>query len=135
MDCCLESINDAECQECICHLDGTRHPNSKSKKWNGLLDTFKCFLVSADCTLNMMGDDICHKPCNVPEYNHDSGSCCLLFINSMGCNNDCICHETNSLQLGAKAISNTSITWTQSIRIFILCRILCPQRRTGKPQM
>lgn len=29
MDCCLELINDFECDQCICHLDGVKHPTSK----------------------------------------------------------------------------------------------------------
>lgn len=54
----------------------------------------------ADCTVNMMGDDICHKECNVAKYKYDTGACCLFVIQSMGCSNDCVCHETNSLHLG-----------------------------------
>lgn len=29
MECCLEAINDEECIDCICYLDGLKHPTSK----------------------------------------------------------------------------------------------------------
>ena len=56
--------------------------------------------IAANCTLNMINDNICQHECNVPEFDYDHGDCCKLFIQSLdGCEN-CICHETGAVSLG-----------------------------------
>lgn len=75
-DCCLNPINHENCQDCICHLDNTKHD-------------------VALCTNVMKNDEYCHDECNFDEYDFDNGQCCISFIVSTLCSN-CICHADNS---------------------------------------
>ncbi len=86
MDCCMEVILfDWFCTSCICHLDGSRHPEFKDG----------CFAFE-------IGNGMCEEDCNTATFDYDFGDCCLetidvvQFHNNLACQN-CICHLDGTL--------------------------------------
>ena len=89
-DCCLDYISDDHCQDCICHEDGTKHPNRA-------------------CHAFQIGDHFCDDECNKESFDYDGGDCCTTSIVDTFCIN-CLCLEegnrrpsvfcSNSLMIG-----------------------------------
>lgn len=95
-ECCLPWIESHNCDECICHLDGTVHQ--------------KLERGDSRCHVKMLNDGKCHSWCNNPENLYDGGDCCLpiiltefCYINYDGIQSDesdldnCICAEDGTL--------------------------------------
>lgn len=78
-DCCLEFVNVLFCEDCICHMDGTRH-----------------FMGTEECGGWNMGDGVCDDGCNKELYEYDHGDCCLPVVNSLNCKS-CYCHQDMSV--------------------------------------
>lgn len=79
-DCCTNwykpMIIYDECTECICHLDGTRHPG----------------MYTTECTFSSnVGDGVCDDAANNEKCDYDGLDCCLDHIYDYVCNK-CICH-------------------------------------------
>ena len=53
-DCCLPKIQTLYCSDCICHEDGTRHPESV-------------------CPLEFIGNKFCSDENNIEECDYDGG--------------------------------------------------------------
>lgn len=71
-DCCLPAVNAILCEECYCHQDQSVHP-------------------SHVCRPQLIGDRVCHEPCNQEMTQFDGGDCCLPLIVNFYCSK-CICH-------------------------------------------
>ena len=78
-DCCGEVINDIFCEDCICHWDGSRHPNYSPPGCYGF----------------EIRDGNCDDECNTYDYYYDGSDCCLDYIQSDYCD-ECICHLDQS---------------------------------------
>ncbi len=71
-DCCLEEISDRDCQDCTCHLDGSKHPTTT-------------------CPKAAIRDGVCQDECNTEEFEFDGFECCLSNIVDSDCV-ACTCH-------------------------------------------
>ena len=110
-DCCLEPvIKDDYCIDCICHLDGTRHPSKNTESTTTLLPstTLEFTTIStsiANTTASMsfypncepgylewIGDGSCDDSTNIEDCNFDGGDCCLEFVVKDFCY-ECCCHQ------------------------------------------
>ena len=98
-DCCLEFINDEECSDCLCHLDGTKHNVT-------------------ECTQNMLFDNICQRECNSLEYDYDNGDCCKIFVQTLAFQ-QIICHETGGSMAGKINCKKMDKYWENGFKIGI----------------
>lgn len=76
-DCCLPIIATDWCIQCICHEDGTKHPDYNSED---------------ECIASWQGDGDCDEKQNTAKCKYDHGDCCLPVIDDKYCFS-CICHE------------------------------------------
>ena len=76
-DCCGDYIEDIDCSQCLCHLDGLIHAKTN------------------DCKGLFIGDGHCHDVCNEAFNNFDGGDCCLPLIEDAFCS-DCFCFQDSS---------------------------------------
>lgn len=74
MDCCLQQIETDDCEDCICHLDGTVH-----------------FSTGFVCPHFNIGNGFCEDFCNFELRHFDGLDCCQEQIADEHCI-DCICH-------------------------------------------
>ena len=83
-------INSYYCSECICHEDGTRHPDEyegSTLEWTTTVSTPR----EITCPLAKIGDGYCEDSMNIEECNYDGGDCCSKNSWYLYCK-ACICH-------------------------------------------
>ena len=86
--CCYTLNDDSECNECICHLDATRHPSYllpnevydvKEMKGVDVANIETCRrLLGQDRYPFVLLDDTCDERANNRFCNYDNGACCKL---------------------------------------------------------
>ena len=104
----MPEINSDYCSECICHEDGTRHPDASGGGWTEVSTTSE--ETNVLCIDDWIGDCSCEDVNNHPGCEYDGGiattillfsitiklifigDCCLPEIQSDYCI-ECICHE------------------------------------------
>ena len=73
-DCCLPVIDSYFCSECICHEDGTRHPDGQGNIGTTLITQPTETYVYGTCSFSSFsGDGQCDETNNNPECNYDDG--------------------------------------------------------------
>ena len=102
-DCCLDRVTNNFCQDCFCYEDCTYHELYDYYANSECLASHPNHADTNECEPDMAHDGYCHDQCNFPEYDFDSGACCLFPTLQDFCI-DCICYDDCSLHEGQEAI-------------------------------
>ena len=70
-DCCLSVISIEFCRECICHRDGTKHPNKEGYSTD--MSLFETTVATCDAPWYAIGDGFCDDVYNTKACNFDLG--------------------------------------------------------------
>ena len=74
-DCCLPVIDSTFCSECICHEDGTRHPDGQGNilGTTSITQPTETFVYQTCFFSSYNGDGQCDETNNNPDCNYDDG--------------------------------------------------------------